>query len=130
MKKEEKTPEINTNPSVTVRNFKGKRKRIKTTLNMNSTIVGDSIEVMMERIMAGDGEASIEDRDLVYNDNESTDVNPLTNIRTDKFEAMLDEKIGEYDHKNRKIPRTVEAEKKKEDPTPEDGKEGKEGTTE
>lgn len=134
MKKEEYdgSQKIETNTSVSVRVRKGERQRINTQLSMNQSIVGDSIEVVMEKIKEGEGEDSIEDRDLVYNDNESTTVNPLTNIRTDKFEAMLEEKIGEYDHKHKKIERTVEAEKKKEaDPeATENGKEGKKGTIE
>lgn len=74
----------------------------KTSLNINNGVQGDSIEVMMERLIQGEGIDAVEDRDLVYNDNESGMVNPITNIRSDKFELMLNEKIGEYEH-NHKI---------------------------
>lgn len=53
--------------------------------------------------MEGEGEDGIEARDLVYNDNETSKVNPITNIRSDKMELMLEEKIGEFEHKHRKI---------------------------
>lgn len=83
--------------------------RIKTTISRNIGVIGDSIEVVMERLMNGEGLDGVEDRDLVYNDNEASVVNPLTNIRSDKWELMLEEKIGEYEYRHRKTP-TVEAE--------------------
>ncbi|UYD39174.1 MAG: hypothetical protein [Wigfec virus K19_83] len=119
MKKELKEIQIETEKDEeivierTVRNRKYARVRIDTQLSINNSIQGDSIEIMMERIREGEGEDAIQDRDLVYNDAESNTVNPVTNIRTDKFESMLDEKIGEYEHKNKKIQRTEEAEKEK-----------------
>jgi tRNA(Ile)-lysidine synthase TilS/MesJ len=82
-------------------------KRIPTVISRNISVIGDSIEVTMERLMNGEGLDNIEDRDLVYNDNEASIVNPLTNIRSDKWELMLEEKIGEYEYKHRKTP-TVE----------------------
>lgn len=114
--------------SNTIRVQKHERQRIKSVLIINQSIQGDSIEVMMERIREGEGEEGIPDRDLVYNDNESTTVNPITNIRTDRFESMLEEKIGQYDHQHRKIPRTMEAEKKEE--KTEEGKDGTNNTKE
>lgn len=87
----------------TIRVYKETRKKEKTTIERNKSVVGDSIEVMMERLREGEGEESILDRDLVYNDNESSTVNPITNIRADKNELMLEEKIGEYNHKHRKM---------------------------
>lgn len=78
-------------------------KRFKTKIHVNNTIKGDSIEVMIERLRNGEGEDAIEERDLVYNDNETSAVNPITNIRSDKMELMLEEKIGEYEHKHRKL---------------------------
>lgn len=78
-------------------------KRFRTSFDVNKGIVGDSIEVMLEKLRNGDGIDSIADRDLVYNDNETETVNPVTNIRTDRFDAMLDEKVNEYEHKHRRI---------------------------
>lgn len=96
-----------------IRVRKGQRLKNYTSLKKNDNIVGDSIEIMMVKINEGEGEGSIEDRDLVYNDNEATEANPLTNIRSDKFELMLEEKIGEYEHKDRKLQRTKDAEEEK-----------------
>lgn len=96
-----------------VRVYKNTRKKEPTSLEINGAIQGDSIEVMMERLREGDGEDAIEDRDLVYNDNESANVNPITNIRTDPFEARLDEKIAHQEHKTKKIQRTKEIENEK-----------------
>lgn len=78
-------------------------KREKTTLEINKSVIGDSIEVMIEKLMEGEGEGAIEDRDLVYNDNETDTVNPITNIRSDKMELLLDEKIGKYNHQHKKV---------------------------
>lgn len=86
----------------TRRVFKTTRYKIRTQLDINKGIQGDSIENMLERLRIGEGEEAITDRDLVYNDNESNTINPLTNIRSDKMELMLEEKIGEYEHKHRK----------------------------
>lgn len=86
-----------------VRNYKKNRVIRKTTIDINESILGDSIEKMIERLKEGEGEDGITDRDLVYNDNETIDVNPVTNIRTDKMEKMLEEKIGEYEHRNRTL---------------------------
>lgn len=108
---ENEKQELNTPNSVRV--FKKDRKRKNTTLNINAGIQGDSIEIMMERLREGEGEDAIEDRDLVYNDNESATVNPITNIRTDPFEARLEEKIGHQEHKAKKLQRTKEAEKER-----------------
>lgn len=108
-----------------VRVQKSQRRKERTTLNINKSVIGDSIEIMMERLREGEGEESIQDRDLVYNDNESGIVNPITNIRSDKFELMLEEKIGQYEHEHRptmKVVKEEEAEKPKED----NGTEGKE----
>lgn len=79
-------------------------RRFRTTIQRNESVIGESIEIMLERIREGEeGEDGIQDRDLVYNDNEASIVNPITNIRSDKFELMLDEKIGEQEHKRRKM---------------------------
>lgn len=72
---------------------------------VNTAVQGDTIELSMERLMHGEGLDSIEDRDLVYNDSETGIVNPITNIRSDKFELMLEEKIGEYEFKHAKTPK-------------------------
>jgi len=81
--------------------------RTRTTLEINESVVGESIEIMLERLKEGEGEDSVEDRDLVYNSDETETVNPLTNIRSDKMELMLEEKIGEYEWRGRKT-RSVE----------------------
>lgn len=78
-------------------------KRFRTQFSMNKGIQGETIERMLERLREGEGTEGIQDRDLVYNDNEAANVNPLTNIRSDKNELMLEEKIGEYEHKHRKM---------------------------
>ncbi len=113
----------------TVRVFKGQRTRFRSSINVNESIQGDSIEVMMERLMEGEGEQGIEDRDLVYNDNESATVNPITNIRTDQMEARLDEVIGRQEHDKRKIQRTKDAEedRKKKEEAEKTNKTGTEG---
>lgn len=98
----------------TIRVQKNQRKRQETTITRNKGVIGDSIELMIEKIRDGDGEDSILDRDLVYNDNESNTVNPITNIRSDKMELMLDEKIGEYEHKHRAKMKVVQDENKEE----------------
>lgn len=87
----------------TVRVTKGKRIVQDTSLEINNSVIGDSIEIMMERLNEGEGEEGISERDLVYNDNETGMVNPITNIRSDKMELMLEEKIGEYEHRHRKM---------------------------
>lgn len=115
------------------RNFKNKRNKVRTTLAINNSVQGDTIEVMIERLREGEGEESIEDRDLVYNDNESATVNPITNIRTDVMEARLDEVIGKQDFNNRKLQRTKDAEeerKKKEAEQKETKETGTDSTTE
>lgn len=83
--------------------MKHKKRKQTKLLKRNNSILGDTIEITVERLMQGEGEDGIEDRDLVYNDGESSIVNPITNIRSDKFELMADEKIGEYEHKHRKL---------------------------
>lgn len=89
---------------------KRNKPRSRTSISRNKSVQGDTIEVMIERLMQGEGESAIEDRDLVYNDNEVDRVNPITNIRTDKMETMLEEKIGMYDWRHRKTQTTVEDE--------------------
>lgn len=106
---EERT-EIKSN---TIRVKKTERKKDKTQLTINKGIIGESLEIMMERLMEGEGEGAIEDRDLVYNDSESDTVNPITNIRSDKFELMLEEKIGHQTHEKKKITDKEEAEKQR-----------------
>lgn len=91
-----------------IRIFKKDRKKTRSQLRINKRIIGDSIERMLERIREGEGEDSISDRDLVYNDNESNSVNPITNIRSDKFELMLEEKIGEQDHRKKRQQKITE----------------------
>lgn len=76
---------------------------------VNTAVQGDTIELSMERLMQGEGLDSIEDRDLVYNDSETGIVNPITNIRSDKFELMLEEKIGEYEFKHAKTPKVEDS---------------------
>lgn len=90
--------------------------KTQTSITRNKGIQGDTIEIMMERLREGEGEDSVADRDLVYNDNETDRVNPITNIRTDKMETMLEEKIGEYAHKHRKL-KVVKDEPKEENET-------------
>lgn len=102
-KQQERTIEVQEVLSGLTRNSKLSRKRRSTQLNVNESILGDSIEIMIERLKEGEGEEGIQDRDLVYNDNESKTINPVTNIRSDKMELMLEEKIGEYEHRNRTL---------------------------
>lgn len=83
--------------------MKKKHEKTKTLLSVNKGIQGEAIEITIERLMEGEGEEGVESRDLVYNDNETGVVNPITNIRSDKMELMLEEKIGEYEHNHRKI---------------------------
>lgn len=87
----------------TVRVTKSKRIVEGTSLEINNSVIGDTIEIMMERLNEGEGEEGISERDLVYNDNETGMVNPITNIRSDKMELMLEEKIGEYEHRHKKM---------------------------
>lgn len=94
-----------------VRRNKGYVKRFRTTIQRNESIQGDSIEAMLERLKAGEGIEGIEDRDLVYNDSEASRVNPVTNIRSDKMELMLDEKIAQQEHKRKKMRVVDEKEK-------------------
>lgn len=112
MKTEEKKFEISDdiieNKTRTIRIQKKQRKREITTIEINESIIGDPIETMLERIREGEGEDSIAERDLVYNDNESSTVNPVTNIRSDRFELMLEEKIGEQEFKNKKHQKITE----------------------
>lgn len=88
------------------------KRTFRTTIEQNKGIVGDSIEIMLLKIREGEGEDGIADRDLVYNDNETDTVNPVTNIRSDKMELLLEEKMGEYEHKQKKgkTPKVVEEE--------------------
>lgn len=99
-------------------------KRFKTTLSINKSVKGESIESMLERLKNGEGEEGIADRDLVYNDNEASAVNPITNIRSDKMELMLEEKIGEYEHKNKPKMKVVKDEEPKEKSSDGDGTSG------
>lgn len=85
-------------------------KRIETTIKRNKSVIGETIELTMERLMEGEGLDAIDDRDLVYNDGETGVVNPLTNIRSDRMELMLEEKIGEYEFKHRKTPKVEQTE--------------------
>lgn len=90
---------------------KNERTKIISRLEVNEGIQGDTIEVMMERIREGEGEDSISERDLVYNSEESSTVNPLTNIRSDRMELMLEEKIGKQNWeraKNQKVTEEIE----------------------
>lgn len=102
-----------------IRNKKWKQ-YFKTTIKRNTAIQGDSIETMILKIKNGEGTEAISDRDLVYNDNEVDTVNPVTNIRSDKMELMLEEKIGEYEHKAKKGKTPKPKEKEGEEPTPEE----------
>lgn len=114
-----------------VKTSKESRTRHKTTLKVYQAIIGDSIEIQMERLREGEGEDGIQDRDLVYNDAEASSVNPVTNIRSDKIELMLEQKIGEYEHKERKhnhkinkdIDKVVEEENKELNEKPGESKE-------
>lgn len=78
-------------------------KQRPSVYKVNKGIIGHTIEITMERLIADGTIEGIEDRDLVYNDNEVNLVNPITNIRSDKFELMLEEKIDFYDHKHKKV---------------------------
>lgn len=93
----------------------------RTQIRRNKTIVADSIEIMIEKLREGVGEDAIEERDLVYYDNETTEINPLANIRTDKEELRLDEQIGKYKFQHEGQPNNEE-----ENPTNE-SEEGTEG---
>lgn len=86
-------------------------KYVPTSLRMNKSVIGDSLELTIERLKSGAGIEGIEDRDLVYNNNETVTVNPITDIRSDKMELLADEKIGQYEHERRRTPR-VEIEEK------------------
>lgn len=85
-------------------------KKIATRLKVNKSIVGESLEMMILRMKEGEGLEGIEDRDLVYNDGETTEVNPITDIRLDKRGLMLDEKQGYLEYRKGKAPRTIEEE--------------------
>ena len=74
-----------------------------TTIERNKSVIGESIERMLERVMEGEGEGAIEERDLVYNDSMSDTINPVTNIRSDKMEMLLDQKIDEHDYYRKKM---------------------------
>lgn len=78
-------------------------KQKPSVYKVNKGIIGHSIEITMERLIADGTIEGLDDRDLVYNDNEVNLVNPVTNIRSDKFELMLDEKIDYYNHKHKKV---------------------------
>lgn len=106
----------------TVRVAKSNRVKVETSLSINVGVEGDTIEVMIERLKEGEGEDGITDRDLVYNDNETDLVNPITNIRSDKMELMLEEKVGEYEHRHRKM-KVVKDEEVVETPGEETGEE-------
>lgn len=95
--------------------MKRKPKKSTTSIRINNSVQGDTIELIMERLMEGEGDAGIEDRDLVYNDKEAQDVNPITNIRSDRFELMLEEKIGEYEHKRAKVQKLLDEPKPQEE---------------
>lgn len=95
------------------RNY-GYTKRFVETIDRNKSVVGDSIEIMLERIKEGEGTDGIADRDLVYNSDETAEINPVTNIRSDKMELMLEEKIGEQGYKRNKM--KVVKEEPKEEP--------------
>lgn len=86
-------------------------KRHLETINVNKSIIGDSIEIMLERIKEGEGTEGIQERDLVYNSDETMDINPVTNIRSDKMELMLEEKISEQGYKRSKMKVITEEEK-------------------
>lgn len=79
------------------------KKRFRSGITKNNSVVGDSIEIMLEKIRNGEGVDSIPERDLVYNDNPTARVNPITNIRSDKMELMLEEKMGGYEWDHRTI---------------------------
>lgn len=78
-------------------------KRFEEQINRNKSIIGDSIEIMIERIKEGEGVDGIADRDLVYNSDETAEVNPITNIRSDRGELRLEEKINEQGYKRSKM---------------------------
>ena len=88
----------------------------KTQIRRNKTVVADSIEIMIEKLREGVGEDAIEERDLVYYDNETTEINPLANIRTDKEELRLDEQISKYKFQHEGQPNNEEESEKREDP--------------
>lgn len=90
--------------------------RFRTKLSINNNVQGDSLQVQLERLQAGEGLDSVEDRELVYYDNETTIINPLANIRSDKMELMVDEKIGEFEFRHR-IQQVKEPENKEPDGT-------------
>lgn len=110
--KQEKTKPIEI---AETRLWRGKRvpKRGKSLISRNTSVVGDSIETMLEKLKEGEGEGSIEDRDLVYNSDETAEINPITNIRSDKMELLLEETIGKYEHNRGKHQRKVDEENAK-----------------
>ena len=83
--------------------MKRKPQNIPTCYKVNKGIIGHTIEITMERLINEGAIEQIDDRDLVYNDNEVNIVNPITNIRSDKFELMLEEKIDMYNHRHKKV---------------------------
>lgn len=91
--------------------MKRQGEKIKTKMIRNNSIVGETIEQMLIRVKNGEGIESIEDRDLVYNDNETVKVNPITDIRLDKRGLMLDETMGMIEFGERKGVRAREEEK-------------------
>lgn len=84
------------------RNY-GYNKKFVETINRNESVVGDSLEIMLERIKEGEGTDGITDRDLVYNSDETETVNPVTNIRSDAMELRLEEKMAEQGYKRSKM---------------------------
>lgn len=82
--------------------MKKKFKRINTQIKRNISVLGETIEITVEKLLNNDLENSIEDRDLVYNSDETDIVNPITNIRSDKFDLMIEEKTGEIEHVHKK----------------------------
>lgn len=110
-----KSPNIKTIEIEETRLWRGKRipKRGKSLISRNTSVIGDSIETMLEKLKAGEGEGSIEDRDLVYNSDETAEINPITNIRSDKMELLLEESMGKYEHNKGKHAKKVDEEKAK-----------------
>lgn len=92
---------------------KRRTQRHITTIERNQSVIGESIERMLERLREGEGEGVIEDRDLVYNDNMSDTINPITNIRSDKMELLLEQKIDEHEYHRKKMQIAKDEKKKK-----------------
>lgn len=77
-------------------------KKPVTQLEVNESLVGDTIEEILERKKEMKEQIETDNNELVYNDNETNIVSPTTNIRSDKFELMLEQKMDEQSFNEKK----------------------------